>query len=172
MNDLNLISREALKESLEELKKSPWYCEHRDTIDGIASYQAQKEAFAIIEHEIDKAPALIKCGTTPEGLPLMDLRPHPEGEWIPVKIRPLTDEEREELSKEFDEWEMPDGKFDCRMPEHGQRILITTKWSDDVDIDVCDIDPDYGIGLEERGDWDGVLAWMPVPEPYKKEEEK
>ena len=54
----DLISREALRKSLEELKKSPWCCEHRDTIDGIASRQAQKEAFQIFENIIDNAPTV------------------------------------------------------------------------------------------------------------------
>ena len=54
----DLISREALRKSLEELKKSPWCCEHRDTIDGIASRQAQKEAFQIFENLIDNAPTV------------------------------------------------------------------------------------------------------------------
>ena len=24
-------------------------------------------------------------------------------------------------------------------------------------------------GLENNGDWDGIDAWMPMPEPYKKD---
>ena len=30
---------------------------------------------------IDSAPAIIKCSMTSDGLPLMDLRPRPEGKW-------------------------------------------------------------------------------------------
>ena len=83
-------------------------------------------------------------------------------DWRPVKMRPLTEEEKEEYSEKFSEDEMPDD---------GQQALISTKWSDEIDLDVCTRDPDYGIGLEERGDWDGVLAWMPVPKKYKQEGE-
>lgn len=93
-------------------------------------------------------------------------------DWRPVKMRPLTEEEKEEYSKEFSEDEMPDGVFDCVMPVDGQQVLISTKWSDEIDLDVCTRDPDYGIGLEGRGDWDGVLAWMPVPKKYKQEGEE
>jgi len=96
-----------------------------------------------------------------------------EYDWRPVKLRPLTDEEKAEyLASGYLETELPDGKFDCSMPDHGQQILLTTKWSDEICIDTCDIDPDYGIGLEDHGDWDGVLAWMPVPRKYKQEDEK
>lgn len=92
-------------------------------------------------------------------------------DWRPVKMRPLTEEEKEKYSEEFSEDEMPDGVFDCVMPDDGQQVLISTQWSDEIDMDVCTRDPDYGIGLEERGDWDGVLAWMPVPKKYKQEGE-
>ncbi len=79
---------------------------------------------------------------------------------------------QEEYSEKFSEDEMPDGVFDCEMPNDGQQVLISTKWSDEIDLDVCTRDPDYGIGLEVRGDWDGVLAWMPVPKKYKQEGEE
>lgn len=54
----DLISREALKMELEKLKKSPWYCEHQNTIDGIARRQAQKESLQIVENIIENAPAI------------------------------------------------------------------------------------------------------------------
>lgn len=96
--------------------------------------------------------------------------------WIPIKTRPLTDEERKSLSQYYgsnyedtaDEW-----AFDCPMPEEGQEILISTSWG--VSKDICEYDcTDDGMGLfslEENCDWDGVTAWMPLPEPYKKPEQ-
>lgn len=30
---------------------------------------------------IDNAPTIVKCDKTSDGLPLMDLRPRPQGEW-------------------------------------------------------------------------------------------
>lgn len=93
--------------------------------------------------------------------------------WIPIKYRPLTIEER----KNFAEYwgveycdTAEEVAFDCRMPEDGQEILITTMWG--VQTDICTSDPDEGCGLEGRGDWDGVTAWMPLPEPYKEEQGK
>ena len=95
-------------------------------------------------------------------------RPH--GEWIPVTYRPMTEEEEKEFCVKWDikegsleDWEKR--VFTCPLPEDGQEILISTHWV--VSEDVCTWDDDC-VGLEYRGDWDGVDAWMPKPEPYKK----
>lgn len=45
------------------------------------------------------------------------------------------------------------------MPEDGQEILVKTKYG--VDTDVCCIDG--GTYLEDRGDWEDVLAWAEMP---------
>ena len=59
------------------------------------------------------------------------------------------------------------------MPEDGQEILTSSSWG--VTKDVADNDVVFDgyntYGLEENGDWDGIDAWMPLPEPYKKEAE-
>lgn len=97
--------------------------------------------------------------------------------WIPIKRRPLTEEERESILDYYGaNFEITSNEcvFDCHMPEDGQEILISTSWG--VRIDKCEYDyTDVGLNLyslEEYGDWDDVTAWMPVPEPYKKEQEK
>lgn len=88
--------------------------------------------------------------------------------WVPIKYRPLTEEERIHFSEywgvEYCDT-LSEKAFDCPMPEHKQEILLTTNWG--VKEDVCLYDPDEGYSLEENGDWDGVIAWMPKPEPYK-----
>lgn len=94
----------------------------------------------------------------------------PTGEWIPVTKRPMTDDEWEDLPDEAKDYIDEDGKwfFDCPMPEDGQNIIISTKWG--VWGDTCEISAEGGLNayyLEGQGDWDGVLAWMPMPEPYK-----
>jgi hypothetical protein len=63
--------------------------------------------------------------------------------------------------------------FDCPMPEDGQQILISKSWGVIEDVAYIDIDGEGFIcyGLEGNGDWDGVDAWMPKPERYKKEGE-
>ena len=40
--------------------------------------------------------------------------------WIPVKVRPLTDEEK----KLYEEYEF---MYDCKLPDDEQQVLITTK---------------------------------------------
>lgn len=78
--------------------------------------------------------------------------------WHKISTRPLTDEEANyynEIGLEAEEI------YDCEMPEDGQEILIATAWG--VDKDICCNDCEYGIGLEGRGDFDGVFAWAEMP---------
>lgn len=91
--------------------------------------------------------------------------------WIPVTYRPMTEEEEKELCEKLgiEEGCLEDWKkrvFTCHLPDDGQEILISRgKY---VEEDICSWD-EYGCGLENNGDWDGVDAWKPKPEPYKKE---
>ncbi len=80
------------------------------------------------------------------------------GQWIPIKTRELTEEEKEEY---------PDCTFmyDCRLPEDGEEVLVTT-WAGNVSVDTfC---RDDGCYFEYGCDEGDVIAWMPMPEPYKK----
>lgn len=89
------------------------------------------------------------------------------GEWVPVKTRPMTEQERKELDEVCDwiDWAGDEATvFDCKMPEDGQDVLICTE-SGCIMLDTC-INDDYGYGLEARDDWENVTAWMPLPEPY------
>ena len=36
-------------------------------------------------------------------------------------------------------------------------------------LDTFDDDPDYGVGFETNGDMDGLVAWMPLPQPPEEE---
>ena len=101
------------------------------------------------------------------------LEERPQDEWIPIKYRPMTSEERKAFA-DYCGIEYCDTfgteTFDCPMPEDGQEILISKSWGVVEDVADNDIDGDGFIcyGLETNGDWDGVNAWMPKPEPYKK----
>lgn len=93
-------------------------------------------------------------------------------QWIPIRMRPMTTEERKQFAEIYgieycDTFE--EETFDCPMPEDGQRILLSRSWGVDIDVADNDVDGEGFIcyGLEGNGDWDGVLAWMPLPEPYK-----
>ena len=91
----------------------------------------------------------------------------PEQRWIPFKTRPLTKEEKEE----HPEW---DGILDCKLPDDGQRILVSVsvRGHESVQYDEFEfytddgsyLDSGYEIGTE-------ATAWRPLPEPYKAESE-
>ena len=81
--------------------------------------------------------------------------------WIPVKTRELTAEEKEEHPDSIFMW-------DCPLPDIPQDVLITTKWGD---VQLCTFCADDMGSYFDEVDWDFVLAWMPLPEPYKKEDD-
>ena len=83
------------------------------------------------------------------------------GEWIPVKYHEITEEEREENGYPKD-WVY---LLDCEMPQDEQEILVQVK-NGEIRWDVCYLDD--GFSLDSGWDWaDDVVAWMPLPEPYK-----
>lgn len=83
--------------------------------------------------------------------------------WIPFKTRPLTKEEKEE----HPEW---DGILDCKLPDDGQRILVSVsvrghesvQYDEFYTDDGSYLDSGYEIGTE-------ATAWMPLPKPYNAE---
>lgn len=91
--------------------------------------------------------------------------------WIPFESRPMDDEEREYYS-EMTGFDMSDDAvmYCSKLPEDGQEVLVCNKYGS-VWQDIFCNDPDYGVGFETHGDMDGLVAWMPMPEPYKPEEE-
>jgi len=86
-----------------------------------------------------------------------------EQRWIPFKTRPLTKAEKEE----HPEW---DGILDCKLPDDGQRILVSVsvrghesvQYDEFYTDDGSYLDSGYEIGTE-------ATAWMPLPEPYRGE---
>ena len=88
--------------------------------------------------------------------------------WIPFETRPMDAEEREYYSEHYG-YELSDDEaviYCCEMPDHDQEVLVCNKYGS-VWIDRFDDDPDYGVGFETNGDMDGLVAWMPRPNPYK-----
>lgn len=85
--------------------------------------------------------------------------------WIPVKWHNITEEEREREGYP-EEWLI---YMDCKMPDDGQEILITTK-KGYVEKDICYYDDCYS--LDSGYDWiDDVIAWRELPEPYNADKE-
>lgn len=90
-------------------------------------------------------------------------------QWIPIRTRRLTDEEIEDFLETRAPEELPEFMFDCELPQDGEEILICFS-SGVISQDIYEYDPDYGAGLEGNGDFEGVIAWMSLPEPYIPEE--
>lgn len=96
----------------------------------------------------------------------------PEPQWIPVKARPMDEEERAEWSEklgydiEYEEALI----YTSQLPDDGQEVLTCSRYGT-VRIDRFENDPDYGCSFEENGDMDGIVAWMPLPKPWKGEQE-
>ena len=89
-----------------------------------------------------------------------------KSEWIPVEYHQITKEERQENDYPKD-WVYC---IDSPMPEEGQEILITTN-AGYVEKDTCYDDGD-GYYTDSGYDWfEDITAWMPLPEPYKKDGE-
>ena len=86
-------------------------------------------------------------------------------EWIPIKTRPLTDKEKEELNTACDTI------YDCPLPEDAQEVLITDIYGN-VEFDTFYNDGFEGCYFENNCDDGEVIAWMPLPEPYKAESEE
>ena len=93
--------------------------------------------------------------------------------WNPIKTEKISDDEKKELAEKYD---MSPEDFDdcwryaCKMPEDEQECLITTSVWGYVCIDTFHIDEDGAMYFEDHEDEDDVLAWMPLPKPYTKED--
>jgi hypothetical protein len=127
--------------------------------------------------EIDKENWLFVGTINPEMVDLAikaleQSEERPQGEWVAIKYRPMTSEERKKFADHYGiEYcdTLEEKVFDCPMPEDKQSILISTSWGVDIDVADNDIDGEGFIcyGLEGNGDWSGVNAWRPLPERYK-----
>ena len=93
-----------------------------------------------------------------------------KGKWIPVKSRPMDEEERAEWSEKlgYDIEYAEAVIYTSQLPDDGQEVLTCSRWGN-VQIDKFENDPDYGCFFEKNGDMDGIVAWMPLPEPWKGE---
>lgn len=79
--------------------------------------------------------------------------------WIPVKTRPMTEEEREYY--EYDDCGVI---YDCPLPDDGQEVLITSKCGY---VEKTTFYTDMGCYFENYEDYDDVIAWMPLIAPYQ-----
>lgn len=77
-------------------------------------------------------------------------------EWIPV-------------THEIDE-ESGEDRITCQLPEEGEEFLAIDSRGNILIDEQCY--NDGGWYPDNIGDWLDVVAWMPLPEPYKRGEEK
>ena len=90
--------------------------------------------------------------------------------WNMIKSRPMDEEERKEWSEKLgDELSDEEAVIFTNLPDDGQRVLVCFQ-NGRVEIDTFLDDPDYGCCFEDNGDMDGIIAWMPLPEPRKEKE--
>ena len=113
--------------------------------------------------ECDKFSSCVKCAEEHEQLAdwleeLKQLRE--ESKWIPVTWREATENDTPYL----DEYPII---LTCPMPDDRQEILISDHGY--VCTDICKFDG-QGYWLEGKGDWLDIDAWMPLPKPYRVEE--
>ena len=88
-------------------------------------------------------------------------------QWIPIKTRPLTEEEYEQYGGDA-ECEV-EFMYDCPIPEDGEEVLITTDFGT-VQIDTFCRDSNDGCFFESYyGEYD-VKAWARMPKPWRGEE--
>ena len=78
--------------------------------------------------------------------------------WYPVKRRPLTEEELEEYGHEYSEM------WDCTLPDESCTVIITYTYRDQKYVTYTEFDFDDKYFDDYN---DEVIAWMPLPEPYK-----
>ena len=80
-------------------------------------------------------------------------------QWIPIKTRPLTEEEREIFGDEYE------FMYDCDLPKNGQDVLITHQNGKVYADTFYTYDSSYFETYCDEGE---VIAWRPFPKPYTK----
>lgn len=87
--------------------------------------------------------------------------------WNMIESRPMDDEEREEWSERMGhELEDFEAIIYSNLPNHLQEVLVASKYGT-VYVDTFRRDINDGCYFEDNGDMDGIIAWMPLPNPPK-----
>lgn len=89
-------------------------------------------------------------------------------EWIPIKTRPLTKEEKEHYAEMGYSDDSVTFMYDCPLPDDGEEVLVTD-WLGNVEFDTFIRDECDGCYFEENCDDGEVVAWKHKPCPYKGE---
>lgn len=117
----------------------------------------EKERRILLENNLHQAIAL----NFAKGI-VQEVAEEYNGGWIPIKTRPMTEEEKEYYSEYL--FEGNGLIYECPLPEDGQEVLVTSKYGS---VDKTTFYTDCGNYFENYEDYDEVIAWQPLPEPYK-----
>ena len=86
-------------------------------------------------------------------------------QWHEIHKTPMTEDERTGWSERLGyDIEYEDAFIYSNLPDDGQEVLVCTSYGH-VYIDT--FYQDDGCYFKDNGDMDGIVAWMPKPEPYK-----
>lgn len=148
MYQYNKTYLQALDMAIKALERQP--CE-----DCISREEALKNQFTAYDHAGVEYKVILA-----EMLKILpSVQPKAKTEWIPIKTRPLTEEEKTEMGTESDYM------YDCPLPENGEEVEVTTHLGD-VTMDIF-CRESGGCYFENYCDDGDVLAWRHKPEPYK-----
>ena len=92
--------------------------------------------------------------------------------WTPITTRPMSEDERKEWSKRLGyDIEYEDAHiFISPLPDDGEEVLKCNNLGE-IMIDTFRND-DGECYFDYSGDMDGIVAWMPLPKPYKPPKEE
>jgi hypothetical protein len=96
---------------------------------------------------------------------LLPVKAEPQ-EWIPIKTRPLTKEEKEHYAEMSYSDDSVTFMYDCPLPDDGEEVLVTD-WLGNVEFDTFIRDECDDCYFEENCDDGEVVAWKHKPSPYK-----
>ena len=91
------------------------------------------------------------------------------GKWNVITKCPMDADERAYWSERLG-YEITDdeGYMYGNLPDEGTEVLVCTRWGTVFIDSLC---CDDGCCFEEHGEMDGIVAWMPLPKPYKEGDE-
>ena len=91
------------------------------------------------------------------------------GEWNRITKCPMDADERAYWSEQLG-YEIPDDEAYMygNLPKEGEDVLVCTALGTIFIDSLC---CDEWCYFEEYGEMDGIVAWMPLPKPYKEVEE-
>lgn len=165
---MRLIDADDLKELFPDYGEGSWTYNRtaRMYIDNAPTVKVESCRDCPFVEEQDKRITKDSC---------FDNCPLIQPKWIPVTTRDMTEEEAKELLdgsdlKDFYNNPTSYWLYNCRLPDEGQEVLVSTKWGVTLTTFYCDAD--YGNYFEDYEDRYDVDAWMPLPEAYKKGEEE